>query len=90
MKTVKVYISGAVQGVFFRRFLEKNALALNLKGFCRNLEDKRVEIIVEGPDAKVNEMITVCRKGPRHSTVSKVEVVDMNHQGFNNFKVLSM
>ena len=90
MKTLKIYITGVVQGVFFRKFLEKNAKEMGLKGFCRNLDDGRVEIVIEGADKNVNEMAELCKKGSRHSDVKNVTVEDMNHQGFDSFKILSM
>ena len=48
MKTIRIYLTGSVQGVFFRKFLEDKANGLNVRGFCRNLEDGRVEVVVEG------------------------------------------
>ena len=47
MKTLRVYISGAVQGVFFRKFLEEQANKIGVRGFVRNLEDGRVEVVME-------------------------------------------
>mgnify|MGYP001562409564 FL=1 len=38
-KSVRLYISGVVQGVFFRIFIKDNAEKLDVKGFVRNLED---------------------------------------------------
>ena len=45
---MRIYISGTVQGVFFRGFIKENAEKLNLRGFVRNLEDGRVEVFIEG------------------------------------------
>ncbi|MAG02262.1 acylphosphatase [Candidatus Pacearchaeota archaeon] len=90
MKTLKLFISGIVQGVFFRKFLKETADELGVKGFVRNLEDGRVEVVVEGRDEKVNEMIDRCKKGPKHSEVKKVESEEMRHVGFDSFKVLSL
>ena len=88
MKTFKIFISGTVQGVFFRTFLKEKADELNLKGFARNLDDGRVEVIVEGKDENVNKMIQACKQGPPHAQVSKVETEELKHQGLNEFKVL--
>ena len=43
-KSIRLYISGIVQGIFFRNFVKENAERYNVKGFVRNLEDGRVEI----------------------------------------------
>ena len=90
MKTVKILISGAVQGMFFRHFVDKNAKELELKGFVRNLDDGRVEVVAEGKIESVNEMINICKKGPRDSTVKNVDVFDIGNQGFDCFRILSL
>lgn len=83
-------IIGTVQGVFFRKFVSDNAEELKIKGFTRNLEDGNVEVVVEGEDGRVNEMVDRCKKGPGHSEVKDVKVEEMSHQGFDSFKILSM
>ena len=88
MKSLKFFISGNVQGVFFRKFIEDKANELELKGFARNLDDGRVEVVVEGRDENTNKMIEVCKKGSPHSEVKNVEVQEIKHQGFGGFKVL--
>jgi acylphosphatase len=90
MKTLKIYVTGAVQGVFFRKFLEDKAKELNVRGFCRNLNDGRIEVVVEGRDEKVNETINVCQRGSPHSDVKKIETQELKHQGFTGFKVLKL
>jgi acylphosphatase len=87
-KSVRIYIGGIVQGVFFRNFIKENAERLNLKGFVRNLEDGRVEVFVEGGTDDVGKMIEICNKGPKHSSITKVEVKPERFQGFRNFKIL--
>ena len=61
MKTVKIFVTGSVQGAYFRQFVNKTANELKLKGFVRNMDDGRVEVIAEGRDEKVNEMIEACK-----------------------------
>ncbi|PJE81263.1 acylphosphatase [Candidatus Pacearchaeota archaeon CG10_big_fil_rev_8_21_14_0_10_32_42] len=87
-KAVRLYISGLVQGIFFRGFVKENAEKLNLKGFVRNLEDGRVETFFEGNPDEVRKMIELCKKGPKHSEVKKVEEKLEKFQGFKAFKVL--
>ncbi len=88
MKTIKIFISGIVQGVFFRNFLKENSNELGLKGFARNLDNGKVELVVEGKDEKVNEMVRICKQGPAHSEVRNIETQEIKHQGFNEFKIL--
>ncbi len=89
-KAVKVFVAGGVQGVFFRQFIKENADKLNIKGFARNLEDGRLEAWFEGDSAKVNEMIETCRKGPKHSQIKRLDILDEKLQDFTSFKILKI
>ncbi len=87
-KSVRVYIDGTVQGVFFRAFVKENAERYNIKGFTRNLEDGRIEVFLEGDSNDVNKMIELCKKGPKHSQIRNVEVKPEKFQDLKGFKVL--
>ncbi len=87
-KSVRIYIEGTVQGVFFRGFVKDNAERCNVKGFVRNLDDGRVEIFGEGNADEVNKFVDVVRKGPKHSIIKNVEVKPERFQDFKNFKIL--
>jgi len=88
MKTIRVKISGLVQGVFFRKYIKEEAEKLGLKGHVRNLDSGEVEVVVEGKDEDVNTMLLVCKKGAPHSEVKGVDVQELNHIGFDDFKIL--
>ena len=90
MKTIRAYITGQVQGVFFRKFLEEKANELNVRGYCRNMEDGRVEVVAEGRDENVNEMLEVCKKGPAHGEVTDIQIQELKHQGFEGFKIMRL
>lgn len=87
-KSIRLYITGTVQGVFFRGFIKENAERYNVKGFVRNLEDGRVEVFLEGNPAEVNKMIELCKKGPKHSQIKRVETKLEKFQEFKTFKLL--
>ncbi|MFH1151886.1 MAG: acylphosphatase [Nanoarchaeota archaeon] len=87
-KSVRLYITGSVQGIFFRAFVKENAERHNVKGFVRNLEDGRVETFLEGNVDDVNKMIELCEKGPRHAQIRNVEIKPEKFQDFKNFKML--
>jgi len=87
-KSIRIYITGTVQGIFFRAFVKENAERYNVKGFVRNLEDGRVEVFLEGDTNAVDKMIELCKKGPKHSDIKKVEIKDERFQDFKTFKVL--
>ena len=70
----RVYVSGQVQGVFFRDSARERAEQLGLAGWVKNLPDGRVEALFEGRPEKVCEMLAWCEQGPSHATVEEVEV----------------
>ena len=90
VKTIRIKISGNVQGVMFRKFIKDEADKLEIKGHVRNLESGEVEVMAEGNPEKVDEMISCCKKGAPHSSVKSVDIQEMNHIGFDDFKVLSI
>lgn len=69
-----LYISGIVQGVFFRHYTFEQARQLGLTGWVRNLPNGQVETAIEGPKDKVDEMIKWCHRGPPAAQVSKVDI----------------
>ncbi|HDH41612.1 MAG TPA: acylphosphatase [Candidatus Altiarchaeales archaeon] len=83
-----VYISGRVQGVFFRSNTRNMAEKLDLTGWVRNLPDGRVEAVFEGEESDVKEMIEWCHKGPTYASVSDVEVkFDKPTGEFDRFEI---
>ncbi|MBI2042908.1 acylphosphatase [Candidatus Pacearchaeota archaeon] len=87
-KSIRLYIEGTVQGVFFRNFIKESAEKEDVHGFVRNLEDGRIEIFLEGDNEKVDRMIEICKKGPRHSQIKNVVLKEEKFQDFKDFKVL--
>lgn len=87
-KSVRLYITGTVQKLFFRNFIKQNAEELGVKGFMRYLEDARVEIFIEGDGEQVDKMRELCKKGPRHAKIRKVEEKRERFQDFREFKIL--
>lgn len=87
-KSVRLYIDGTVQGVFFRMFVKENAERYNVKGFVRNLESGKVEVFLEGDVNNVNKVIELCEKGPKHSQIRNVQIKPERFQNFKQFKVL--
>lgn len=82
-----VWISGRVQGVFFRASTVDEAAARGVEGWVRNSSDGRVEAALEGERSAVEAMIAWCRKGPPAARVSSVEVVWEEPKGEHGFGV---
>lgn len=87
-KSIRLYITGTVQGIFYRAFVKENAEKLNVKGFVRNLEDGRVEVFLEGNPEEIKKMINLCKKGPKHSMIKSAEEKVERFQDFKTFKIL--
>ena len=84
-----VYISGRVQGVFFRDSTKNMALKLGLKGWVRNLRDGRVEEVFEGESDKVSDILEWCKKGPINASVSNVTIELEKYKGeFITFDII--
>ncbi len=84
-----VFISGLVQGVFFRWETRKNALKNNVKGWVRNLRDGRVEAVFEGEKEDIEKMIKFCERGPPGAKVEKVEVKWEDYKGeYESFEII--
>ncbi len=83
-----VYVSGQVQGVFFRDCARQKAEQLGLVGWVRNLPDGQVEALFEGPSERVQEMIQWCHGGPPHATVEGVDAeFEASEGGLGGFEV---
>jgi acylphosphatase len=83
-----VYISGRVQGVFFRSETRQKAHRHNVTGWIRNLPDRRVETILEGEKEDVEKLVEFCKKGPAGAKVTRVEVMVEAYSGeFDNFLI---
>jgi acylphosphatase len=88
MKRVYVYISGRVQGVFFRAETQSTAINLNLTGWVHNIADGRVEAVFEGDDDNIDKMLAWCHIGPPAARVEEVLTEEQPHTGdFRDFSI---
>ena len=83
-----VFVSGWVQGVFFRSEMRHEAERLGLKGWVRNLPDGRVEAVFEGEEESVKRLVDFCGHGPLGARVKGTNVVWESYTGeFKGFKI---
>lgn len=87
MRRVHVWVSGSVQGVWFRQSCAEAAAAVGVCGWVRNLSDGRVEGVFEGGSSCVEQMVDWCRSGPPRAGVTGVEVVAEEAEGLTGFSV---
>lgn len=80
-----VLVSGDVQGVGFRAFVRRNALDAGLSGYAENLDDGRVEVVVEGPRAELEHLLVRLRNGPAHAAVAELEASWGEASGLDGF-----
>lgn len=73
LQAYHVYVSGKVQGVYYRASTAKKAQSLGLSGWVKNLADGRVELFAQGPSEPLEKLITWCKKGPVLAKVSNFE-----------------
>lgn len=71
---VHVFVSGRVQGVFFRSETKHKADRYDVKGWVRNLPDGRVEAVFEGEEEAVKVLIEFCKRGPSGARVTNVDL----------------
>lgn len=89
-KSIRLFVTGSVQTMFFENYIKENAEKLKVKGYLRKLEDGRTEIFLEGDNPKVDEMTAICKRGSQHTQIRKVEVQPERFQGFSEFKILKI
>ena len=87
IKTLRVVISGKVQGVFFRATTKQVADTLGLCGYVRNETNGSVVIEVEGEDEMVNKLIDFCHHGPAGAVVEKVSITLGTESGYVGFEI---
>ena len=67
-------VSGQVQGVGMRRYIQRHAQDLGLSGYAENLSDGRLEVVAEGWRSDLEVLLVKIRMGPAHSSISQMEI----------------
>lgn len=81
-------VSGRVQRVGFRWYTEREASKRNVRGYVRNLDDGRVEILAQALPSALDEFIECIRRGPAGSRVDDVESIPIDvDPGLSSFRV---
>jgi acylphosphatase len=80
-------VTGRVQGVGFRDFVQQKATALGLTGWARNLEDGRVEVYAVGTPQGLDDLGAVLHVGPRMAEVRHVHESEAEVNSFSGFSI---
>ena len=82
-----VFVSGTVQGVYYRATTREQAGEHGVDGWVRNLDDGRVEAVFEGPEDAVEAMVDWCHEGSPAAHVEDVDIEYGDPEGENGFRV---
>ena len=85
MRTVRLTITGRVQGVGYRIWAERAALQLGIRGWVRNRADGGVELHATGSEGAMAALLEACRQGPRAAVVTEVTIEDAMDDGSAGF-----
>jgi acylphosphatase len=83
----RVRAHGRVQGVFFRDSVRRAAEAAGVAGWAANRPDGTVEVVFEGQEEAVVRLVELCRAGPGHAEVSRLDVAAEEPEGLHSFDV---
>ncbi|MDH5416083.1 MAG: acylphosphatase [Nitrosopumilus sp.] len=85
---IRIFVTGRVQGVFFRQTLKVKAKQNDVYGWVKNLNDGRVEAVLEGDTGNVTLLIEWAHGGPANAIVEDVEIQNEKFTGeFSKFEV---
>ena len=87
-KTIRLRITGSVQGVGYRLWAPRAAAHLSRRGWVRNRSDGSVEALATGAPDAVAAMVEACRRGPSGACVTSVTVIDAEDDGSRGFGTL--
>lgn len=82
-----VFVTGRVQGVFYRASTREAAAERDVDGWVMNLDDGRVEAVFEGPEEAVTAMVEWCQTGSPQATVEHVDVEYTEPKGETGFTI---
>lgn len=89
IETVKIFIFGMVQGVFFRAFIKEKADFLGIKGYTRNIPNGSVEVVAQGNNENLKKFINFLKKGPKSAKIEKIKVsYETNEKVYNDFVII--
>lgn len=88
-KRVRLIVSGRVQGVWFRDSTRRKANESEVQGWVKNRSDGDVEVLAEGDEQNVSELVKWCHNGPPNALVTGVNYLEEDYTGeFDSFDIV--
>ncbi len=88
MQTIRINISGRVQGVWFRASTKHKAQEFDITGWVKNEPDGMVTIEATGEQAALDQLVSWCHEGSTHARVEKVHVEIIEFKNYPTFDVI--
>lgn len=88
MEHLNIFITGVVQGVFFRLTTKAVADQLGVKGIVKNLPDGRVYVEAEGKPVQLTLFLEWCAEGPEKAKVENIDTHKGELKNYRNFEVI--
>jgi acylphosphatase len=90
LKRIHLVVRGRVQGVFFRASAQREARQLGLSGWVKNRPDGAVELVAEGEEDHVKDLLAWAQHGPSTARVDRVETKWRSYTGeFAEFRIVT-
>ena len=88
LQTIRLVISGKVQGVFYRQSTKEKATELGITGTVKNLRDGSVEVTATGTVKQLEQFTQWCNQGPPRAVVTDIVSTPLPLQPFTNFIII--
>jgi acylphosphatase len=86
LRACRLWVSGRVQGVYFRAHTASRAAELGIVGYARNLPDGRVEVLAGGSPAAIDAFLPWVRRGPPQAVVTDVTVQEESVEALAGYR----
>lgn len=90
MRSVRVIVSGRVQGVGYRWFVRETATTCGIVGWVRNRRDGTVEAELHGDGEALDDVLSALRQGPRSARVDALQITDIGLGRQDGFEIRPM
>jgi acylphosphatase len=88
VNTVRIIVSGLVQGVGFRYYVYREARSLGLNGYVKNLPTGQVEVVALGDKGLIDELVKTLRVGPGYASIAGVQLEEVEiEEDFKDFSI---